>query len=205
MVFLLLDNNHDTDSATFGFQEYSDYALQIVFGVRTLNDFLNHPYLVKYDTGLLDVNLSLFSLDVDCLVLRVSDFNSIVLPDFSVISLDLSNNDLVYKGFSTPVIVTSDYIILIDYNYLRILKRSSFGQNIVCASVSAPSLNGNGCEFKDGVNVSVSGRTTIYSVARSYMGLVSDNSYTVFYDLVATTGEKLTVPEALLTLHVTID
>ena len=65
------------------------------------------------------------------------------------------------------------------------------------------SLNGNGSEFKDGTNVNVTGRSTVYTVDRSYMGLVNDNSYTALYDCSATTGEKITVPEALITLHVT--
>lgn len=65
------------------------------------------------------------------------------------------------------------------------------------------SLNGDGCEFMDGKEVVVTGRKTVYVVTCSYFGLVSDNSYTVFYDLEAVTGEKLTVPEALLTLLVT--
>lgn len=68
--------------------------------------------------------------------------------------------------------------------------------------IPLPTLNGNGCEFIDGKQVTVQGRNTVYSVTRSYMGLVTDNSYTTFYDLSANTGEKLTVPEALLTLYV---
>lgn len=67
---------------------------------------------------------------------------------------------------------------------------------------SLPSLNGNGCEFLDSTQVKVVGRSIVYTVARSYMGLVSDNSYTVLYDCIAFTGETLTVPEALLTRYI---
>ena len=70
-------------------------------------------------------------------------------------------------------------------------------------AVSAlPSLNGNGCEFKDLTEVKVIGRTIVYQVSRSYMGLVSDNSYTALYDCVSISGETLTVPEALLTRYI---
>lgn len=70
------------------------------------------------------------------------------------------------------------------------------------SSSSFSSLNGNGSEYLDGVVVNVFGRPQNYTVSRSYFGLVSDNSYTVFYDLVCITGEKLTVPEALLSLYI---
>lgn len=64
------------------------------------------------------------------------------------------------------------------------------------------SLNGNGSEYSDGDQVNVNGRTLIYNVVRSYMGMVQDSSYTLFYDLVSSNGSKLTVPEALLTQYV---
>lgn len=65
-----------------------------------------------------------------------------------------------------------------------------------------PTLNGNGSEFIDGTEVTVDGRTTIYTVTRSYIGLVVDNSYTTLYDLEALNGAKVTVPESLLTQYV---
>lgn len=64
------------------------------------------------------------------------------------------------------------------------------------------SLNGNGSEFIDGVEVKVFGRDTVYTVERSFMSLYSDNGYTVHYDLTSVDGYKCTVPEALLTKHV---
>lgn len=68
--------------------------------------------------------------------------------------------------------------------------------------LKASSLNGNGCEFLDLTNVKVVGRSTIYQVLRSYMGLEADNRYTALYDCLAVTGESLTVPEALLTRYI---
>lgn len=64
---------------------------------------------------------------------------------------------------------------------------------------SSGSLDGNGCEFKDGSSVSVEGRNFPYIVVRSFQTLVGDSSYTVMYDLVAQTGSVLTAPEAMLT------
>lgn len=69
-------------------------------------------------------------------------------------------------------------------------------------TIVLPSLNGNGSEFIDGDTVTVSGRDVVYTVDRSFVSLYSDNGYTVHYDLVATTGHKLTVPEALLTKYI---
>lgn len=70
------------------------------------------------------------------------------------------------------------------------------------ATVSAPSLNGNGSEYIDGTEVTVSGRDTVYTVVRSYMTIYTDSGYTVHYDLEATNGAKLSSPEALLTKYV---
>lgn len=69
-------------------------------------------------------------------------------------------------------------------------------------NITLPSLNGNGSEFKDGVQVTIFGRETVYVVERSYMSLYSDNGYTVHYDLVSPDGYKCSVPEALLTKYV---
>lgn len=69
-------------------------------------------------------------------------------------------------------------------------------------NIDLPSLNGNGSEFIDGVEVKVFGRDTVYTVDRSFMSLYSDNGYTVHYDLTSVDGYKCTVPEALLTKHV---
>lgn len=69
-------------------------------------------------------------------------------------------------------------------------------------SINLSSLDGNGSEYMDGVLVKVYGRDMVYSVARSYMSLTDNNAYTAVYDLVSTTGAKLTVPESLLSLYV---
>lgn len=66
------------------------------------------------------------------------------------------------------------------------------------------SLDGNGCEFKDGNSVSVSGRSSPYIVVRSFQVLVSDSSYTVLYDLIAQNGSVLTAPEAMLVSYVSV-
>lgn len=69
----------------------------------------------------------------------------------------------------------------------------------IVPQINLLSLNGNGSEYKDGVSVTVSGRSTVYAVERSFVSLYSDNGYTVHYDLISEDGYKCTVPEALLT------
>ena len=64
------------------------------------------------------------------------------------------------------------------------------------------SLNGNACQYIDGTSLNVLGRTQIYTVSRSFFGLVADNVYTVLYDLVSQNGEKITAPEALVSLYI---
>lgn len=70
------------------------------------------------------------------------------------------------------------------------------------ANIVLPSLNGNGSEYKDGTSVTIFGRSTVYTVERSYMSLYSDNGYTVHYDLISVDGYRCSVPEALLTKYV---
>lgn len=64
------------------------------------------------------------------------------------------------------------------------------------------SLNGIGCEFKDGALVTLDGRDTIFTVKRSSFCLLDDSTYTAFYDLEYPTGETLSAPESLLTRYV---
>lgn len=66
------------------------------------------------------------------------------------------------------------------------------------------SLNGNGCEFKDGTEVNVNGRDIIYKVLSSIYYLLEDNSYTVLYSLQSPTGETLNCPEAYLTRYIPV-
>lgn len=67
---------------------------------------------------------------------------------------------------------------------------------------SASSLNGNGCEFIDGIEVLVDGRETIYKITRSFYTIYADNAYIVCYDLQSIDGHKLTCPESLLNKYV---
>lgn len=149
------------------------------------------------------IDLSL-SNPYDCIILFTID--SFTLIDEAGRTISFNTDSLVLiDGVVSPCCVTDNYLIVFDYNYFRVLKRSSFPQSVSIApasSVPLLTLNGNGSEYPDGTEVTVSGRTTVYSVVRSYMGLVQDNSYTVFYDLSSTNGSKLTVPEALLTQYV---
>lgn len=96
-------------------------------------------------------------------------------------------------------LLTQNYVILnkdVDLlNSLNELKTSLHAVNL-------SSLNGAGCEFKDGTSVTVSGRSTIYIVERSFMSLFSDNGYTVHYDLLSSDGYRCTVPEALLLKYI---
>lgn len=69
------------------------------------------------------------------------------------------------------------------------------------SSSSLFSLNGNGCEFKDGDIVNVNDRIDTFTVLRSYMTLIDSNSYTIAYDLESQNGLKVSCPESLLTLY----
>ena len=68
--------------------------------------------------------------------------------------------------------------------------------------IADASLNGYGCEFKDGISVVVSGRDVVYVVQRSFFSIYSENAYTIHYDIKSLDGQRLIVPEALLTKYV---
>lgn len=78
----------------------------------------------------------------------------------------------------------------------------SLGTQLSTVSVPLQSLNGNGSEYKDGVQVSVTGRSIPYTVSRSYMSLMNTDTYTIVYDLTSADGSKVTCPESFLTLYV---
>lgn len=68
--------------------------------------------------------------------------------------------------------------------------------------ISASSLDGNGCEFKDNTIVNVVGRDIEYTVLSSMYYLLGDNSYTVLYVLQSPTGETLNCPESFCSRYV---
>lgn len=152
--------------------------------------------LTSLQTDFNEIDLSLLSIDekVDSLVARVYNLTSIV----EAIGAQISNLYLygVRKSDLTSLSINVDLSILATKTDIQNLSNDI--DNIVL-----PSLNGRGCEHLDGAMVTVLGRSDIvYSVERSFVSLYSDNGYTVHYDLIATSGHKVTVPEALLTKYV---
>lgn len=109
----------------------------------------------------------------------------------------------VYTLEQTLATKTDLQSITIDTSALATKDDISVLSHYDVTNITLPSLNGNGTEFKDGSSVVLFGRETVYTVERSYMSLYSDNAYTVHYDLVSVDGYKCSVPEALLTKHVT--
>ncbi|MDD2651730.1 MAG: hypothetical protein PHX44_01690 [Sulfurimonas sp.] len=142
----------------------------------------------------------------------VGDSVSTVVCDLSLVSSKIDSNSVDLKtildNFNSMLSVVNNSFSSLHANIFNLLakvenntsdliniKSYLFSNNFI-------SLNGNGCEFLDGTNVKVAGRDVVYSVARSFVSLYSDNGYTVHYDLVSDDGYKLTVPEALLTKYV---
>lgn len=126
-----------------------------------------------------------------------TDFNQI---DASLITLD-DKVDYLISQFST---------LIVDLNTLKnksltLATKTDIAtlSHVTLADINLPSLNGRGCEHLDGAMVTVLGRSDIvYTVERSFVSLYMDNGYTVHYDLIATSGHKVTVPEALLTKYI---
>lgn len=98
----------------------------------------------------------------------------------------------------------------IDASTLDLTPIASTIETVVTAAVTDnisglianASLNGYGAEYKDGDSVTVSGRDIIYTVNRSFFSMYADNAYTVHYDLTSSNGQKMIVPEALLTRYI---
>lgn len=109
----------------------------------------------------------------------------------------------VYTLEQTLATKTDLQSITIDTSALATKDDISVLSHYDVTNINLPSLNGNGAEFLDNASVTILGRETVYTVERSYMSLYTDNGYTVHYDLVSADGYKCSVPEALLTKHVT--
>lgn len=73
-----------------------------------------------------------------------------------------------------------------------------FDRSTLSIPATLSSLNGVGCEHKDGTFVNVSDRAGTYTVVRSYSVLVSDNNYTVVYDLSDEANRTISAPESLV-------
>lgn len=116
-----------------------------------------------------------------------------------------SHLDTLSTNFSSGLEGLHTQISSFDLTELNNLHEDilTFGSQLSTVSVPLQSLNGNGCEYADGTEVTVFGRDGVYTVVRSFYALVEDNSYTVVYDLTSSFGLKCTVPESLLTLYYT--
>lgn len=89
-----------------------------------------------------------------------------------------------------------------DFSFIGTIVSDTLSNNISNVIADA-SLNGYGAEFKDGDMVNVVGRDVVYSVNRSFFSMYADNAYTIHYDVISSNGQRMIVPEALLTRHTT--
>jgi len=161
-----------------------DFSLSMLHGT----DFnLGNDVPINLEVNWLPVsNNPYYEIDIDAI------FDA--LPNVGLIVVPYGNSNVAFLNTVNTHVEMNGY-------YFRDIQSLTdvYGIN---TSVPIPSLNGNGCEFLDSTQVKVVGRSIVYAVVRSYMGLVSDNSYTALYDCVSATGETLTVPEALLTRYI---
>lgn len=204
---------------TSGFTTWTIYDLE-VFPIVDSKFVIDLRLPIPYDVillpsaeglNLIDEQGRIISYDVDSNVTIDGILSPCCVTDNYIIVYDFNDFRIVKRStFSQSVSVTASTVLTeIDLTPILTAITSAkteilnFVPSIELAPVldSRVSLNGNGCEFMDGKEVTVFGRKTIYSVVSSFMGLVADNSYTTLYDLTAVSGEKLTVPEALLTLY----
>lgn len=175
---------------------------------------------------LLTASLSNITVALDVMNVRIGAIEYVPYDDVLLIAkiedvysniVGIRNNDL-FNGFNgvndainaispdidfTPVLTSlnqiKDYTDSVETQLLIIDNKVS----ATSGSIVGQSLNGIGCEFKDGVSVTVEGRITEYTVLRSFFFLLDDSSYTVLYDLTSPTGETLYAPESLLTRYST--
>lgn len=160
---------------------YKGLAHDVVYRVLDRPSFLN-PY-DGFDVGLFlqsFPDMGSFYMSIDGSILTSNHFN---FPENTFIV-----NGFVFNGLDGFL------------NYIN----STLATPISIPSAPSPvsSLNGNGCEFIDGIEVLVDGRETIYKITRSFYTIYADNAYIVCYDLQSTDGHKLTCPESLLTKYV---
>lgn len=150
--------------------------------------------LSSLEAEFVELDLSIASLDdkVDYLISAVTSITNI-LNSVNSKTTDL-NIDID--------IVQSEVGNLVNQVATLSTKTDIQNLNTSIEHIILPSLNGNGSEYKDGIEVKVSGREAVYTVERSYHSLYSDNGYTVHYDLVSSDGYRVTVPEALLTKYI---
>ncbi|MDP3466021.1 MAG: hypothetical protein Q8R86_09665 [Sulfuricurvum sp.] len=150
------------------------------------------PLLTRLDEVLVNIN-GFTHLKGDAIIQHI-DASIASKVDFSSVTTSLNSVETLintsFAGIQVP-----------ELNNLH-EEVASLNSQLSTVLIPLQSLNGNGCEYMDGVSVNVYGRDTVYSVSRSYMSMTDDNAYTVVYDLVSTTGAKLTVPESLLSLYV---
>lgn len=163
-----------------------------------------NPYYYLGEGGYYVNVFNIFSLfpTVGVIYLELSTFlNSVVVSRLP--TYDTSNVGITSIQFSDAIYYDLDAFFFDCAISADTLKNTSFYNSVLPPPiVSAPSLNGNGAEYTDGVFVTVNGRETVYTVKRSYMTIYSDSGYTVHYDLESASGEKLSSPEALLTKYV---
>lgn len=207
-----LFNNDENVSRTinikgYPFTFYMDYSILSIDGFN--NGVMTYPNVVNLDThsfsSLFGGSGGGFDFGVlQGLLVGIQNSVSTSNVDLTPIVSALNSQTALINGINfdlTPVINLLTPLQTAELNNLH-EDIVTLGSQLQTVTVPLQSLNGNGSEYMDNAMVTVYGRDTVYSVARSYMSMTDNNAYTAVYDLVSTTGAKLTVPESLLSLYV---
>lgn len=168
---------------------------------------------IKSDTATLKTDTTAIKSDTSTLktdTTTIKEDITTIIPDISTIksSVTFIKDDTQYSIVDGMTSVY-DAVLALDSFDLSALDTAPITDAVVGAIstnisglIADASLNGYGAEFKDGDLVVVSGRDVVYSVIRSFFTIYSENAYTVHYNIESTDGQRLIVPEALLTKHI---
>ncbi len=191
----------------------SDYsspdALQAVI-TELKAEIVSNSDTMKADFDLEKIALKT-SFDADILALKSA--LAIAIDEASISTGQAKVNETISSGLTTYYQSEIDRLTLAFSNTktlsdskiatleaenqtLSQLSKTKFDALVIPSTLT--SLNGSGSEFIDGTLVKVDSRPYTYVVIRSFNALVSDNSYTVIYDLLSDDGHSLSVPEALV-------
>lgn len=191
---LLLENKINT-SDTSNSAQFDWVAGKVDFNQTLIQQ------LQGVENAIYDVAITL-ATKTDLQSITIDTTNLATKTDIDTISLNMVSDVDFASGIFNLATKTDLSGITVDTTNLATKTDISALAHYDVSNIILPSLNGNGSEFIDGVEVKVFGRDTVYTVERSFMSLYSDNGYTVHYDLTSVDGYKCTVPEALLTKHV---
>jgi len=216
-TYIINDNTGTGGSSLpLGPTHFTDISGDIVIeSDRIFVDFPDVAFITLGDSMMTSFNYAGFSILIgDNLMVEsmnaLSEFSGVstassvdLTPVMTALSQIQAKVDTV-PDFEAVSSIVSSSLSSLDSVELNNLHEDivALGTQLSTVTVPLQSLNGNGTEFMDGVEVSVTGRTIPYTVSRSYMSLMNTDTYTIVYDLVAADGSKVTCPESFLTLYV---